>query len=112
MYIYFAVPKIPVEISAGNAILGQNHDLICNVPGAEKLNPNITYQWTKNNITTQTQVGTNSNTLSFSSLRLSDAGWITCTVSINSDYLDNKITQNNTIQLTIQGKLNLSEYTH
>jgi hypothetical protein len=43
-------------------------------------NPSITYQWTKNN---ETQVGTDSQVLSFSPLRLSDAGRFTCQATVS-----------------------------
>ena len=76
---------------------GQNYTLLCNISGTEYLKPNsiINYQWTKNN-GTRTEVGTNSNTLHFSALKLSDAGGYTCEVTINSqvftyiEYLDIK----------------------
>ena len=49
---------------------------------ADHLCPYITtytYQWIKNNVTiTQIEVDSESNTLSFSPLRLSDAGQYTC----------------------------------
>ena len=83
-------PPISVEISGSEATptAGQIYTLICIVSGAENLNPTTTYWWTKSNTNvTQTQVGTNSNTLSFSSLRLSDAGKYTCAVAVTSDYL-------------------------
>ena len=57
-------------------MLGQSsYSLTCNVAVDASLN-SITYQWTKNN-GTQTQVGTD-RVLSFSPLRLSDAGQYTC----------------------------------
>ena len=70
-------------------MLGQNgYSLTCSVNGADNLIPTITYQWTKNNGTqTQIQVRTNSNTLSFSHLRLADAGQYTCSVTVRSAYV-------------------------
>ena len=56
---------------------------MCSVSGAGS--STISYQWTKNNATTQTQVGNDSNTLSFPSLRLSDAGRYTCQVTVGSE---------------------------
>ena len=75
-------------------MLGQNgYSLTCGVNGAGNLNPSITYQWTKNNDTqTQIQVGANPAVLSFSPLRLSDAGRYTCNVTVSSLHLDNDIT--------------------
>ena len=65
-------------------MLGQSdYSLICNVIGAE--NPTVTYQWTKNNDTqTQIHVEANSDTLSFSPLRLSVAGLYTCQATVSS----------------------------
>ena len=73
-------------------MLGQTgYTVICAVIGAESLSPTIAYQWTRDNGTTQTQVGTNSNTLSFSPLSLSYAGRYTCNVTVRSPYLNSDI---------------------
>ena len=63
--------------------LGQNYSLTCGVTVTEAGNPNpsITYQWTKNN-GTQTQVEAD-RVLSFSPLRLSDAGRYTCQATVS-----------------------------
>ena len=90
-------------------MLGQNgYSLTCGVSGAGNLNPTITYQWTKNNGTqTQIQVGANSGVLSFSPLRLSDAGQYTCQATISSPYLnDDIITTTDSGNVTIQSELN------
>ena len=75
-------------------MLGRDgYNLTCNVFGSENLNSTITYQWTKNNSThTHVQVGTDSSTLSFPSLRLSDAGEYTCQVNVSSSYLNKDVT--------------------
>ena len=87
-----AVPSVSIEISDGGATptAGNSYQLICGVSGAENLNPTITYQWTKNS-STQNQVGTSSNALSFTPLRLTDAANYSCTVSIASSYLSGDI---------------------
>ena len=85
--IFSSAPSISVQISnSTNGIAGENYDLICSVLGAENLSPSITYQWTKNS-NGQIQVGTNSNTLSFTPVRLSDAANYSCTVAITLSYL-------------------------
>ena len=69
--------------NSGMKVLGQGgYSLICSVivTGAD-FNPSIAYQWTKNN-DAQTQVGADS-VLSFSSLRLSDAGRYTCQATVS-----------------------------
>ena len=72
-------------------MLGQSgYSLTCDVTGDENLNPTITYQWTQTN-GTMTQVGTNSNSLFFSSLSLSDAGRYTCSVTVSSLYLNSNV---------------------
>ena len=66
--------------------------LTCCVIGADHLNPFITYQWTKDNGTqTQIQDGSNPRTVSFHSLRVSDAGRYTCQATISSASLSNDI---------------------
>ena len=64
-------------------VLGQSYSLTCNVTvtGADAGNPTITYRWTKNNHGAQTQIGTD-RVLSFSPLRLSDAGRCTCQATV------------------------------
>ena len=88
-------------------MLGQNgYTLTCTVSGTENLSPSITYQWTKNNGTqTQMQAGTNTNTLSFSPLSLSDAGRYTCQATVSSSYLNNDITMMNSQDVMLQGGL-------
>jgi hypothetical protein len=88
MYHLFSAP--PVSVQIGNIVstptAGQNYLLTCTVSGAENLNPITTYRWIKSS-GTQTQVGTNSNTLFFTPLRLSDAASYICEVTISSSYL-------------------------
>lgn len=58
---------------------------MCSVSGVGSSHQaTISYQWMKNNGTALTQVGDSSDTLSFSSLRLSDAGQYTCQVTVGS----------------------------
>ena len=99
---YLPAPPISVQITlSGTLTLGQNGcSLICGVTGAENLSPSITYQWTKNN-GTQTQVGAD-RVLSFSSLRLSDAGQYTCQATVSSPYLNSDITTMDTQNITLQ----------
>ena len=68
-------------------MVGQTgNTLTCNVSGADSLKPTITYQWTRNNSNTPTQVG-NSRILTLSPLRLSNAGDYNCNVTISSNLL-------------------------
>ena len=64
--------------TSGGMVLGQSgYSLTCDVTVTRTTNASITYQWTKNNGTQTIQVGTD-RILSFSPLRLSDAGQNTC----------------------------------
>ena len=86
-------PSVSVLISNGRTTptAGDNHQLTCSVSGSENLNPTIAYQWMKNSGSGQTLLGTNSNTLSFIPLRLSDAASYGCEITISSNYLSRDI---------------------
>ena len=72
-------------------MLGQSgYSLIC----GGTVNPSIAYQWTKNS---GTQVGTD-RVLSFSPLRLSDAGRYTCQATISPCSITGMDTQDVTLQ--------------
>ena len=85
-------PTITVRVIAERAaVLGNKHVLTCDVSGEETLSSTLAYQWTRDNGTTQAPVGTNSRTLTFSVLSLSDAGRYTCGVNVSSPYLNSNI---------------------
>ena len=77
-------------ITSGSPMLGQNYTLTCRVFATGNLCPHITYQWTKNN-GTLVQLETETSTLSFSPLRLSDAGQYACQAAISIYYQNNDI---------------------
>ena len=79
---------IIANISAkGDPSAGQNYTLVCSISsGLGGLDPVITYRWTKDN-GTRIQIGSDSNILSFSSLRLSDTGLYSCVITVNSSHL-------------------------
>ena len=77
--------------STGATVAGQSYNLHCNVTGIEKFSPILSYKWTKNN-GTLTNVGSNSNILTFSPLRLSDAGQYICHVTASSDVTNERVT--------------------
>ena len=90
--------------------MGQSgYSLTCGVNGAENLNSSITYQWIKNNGIPTILVGTN-EVLSFSSLRLSDAGRYTCQATVSSPYLNNDITMTNIQDVRLQSKYLVAIY--
>ena len=88
-----------------SGIAGERYALTCRVLEAENLHPSITYQWTKNTSSGQIQVGTDSSTLSFTPVRLSDAANYFCTVAMTSDYLTSSITAMASQSVTVQSKL-------
>ena len=92
-FLLFSAPSVSVQISDSRSTptAGEDYQLTCSVSGAENLNPNITYRWTRNSGSGQTQVGANSNTLSFTPLRLADAASYVCGVTISSSYLTGDI---------------------
>ena len=92
-------------------MLGQSYSLICGVTGAENLNSSITYQWTKNN-GTQTQVPNGAKTLSFSTLRFSDAGQYSCQATVSSPYLKNFITIMDSQNVTLQSEFYILRISH
>ena len=103
-------PTVSVHIgdSGATPTAGQNYQLTCSVTGAENLNSAITYRWTKDSGSGQTQVGTNSSILSFTPLRLSDAASYVYGVTVSSSYLVSDITATNTLNVTIQCELNIN----
>ena len=101
-------PPVSIQVRDSGAIptAGENYQLTCSVSGAENLNPTITYRWTRNSGSGQTQVRTNSNTLSFTPLRLADAASYVCEVTVSSNYLTSDITIMNSLDVRIQCELN------
>ena len=104
---YYSAPPVSFQISAGGATptAGEDYQLTCSVSGAENLNPTITYRWTKNSGSGQTQVGINSNTLSFTPLQLADAAHYVCGVTVSSSYLINDIAAMTSFDVRIRCEL-------
>ena len=113
----YPVPAISVQITvSGTPRLGQSsYSLICDVNGAESLNPTITYRWTKHNgtLTQIQQDGANPEVLSFSPLRLSDAGQYACQATVSSPFLNNDTTTMDTQDVRFQSEFryNIIEWT-
>ena len=113
MDCFVVAPSITVKVTANlnmSLMVEQTgYTLTCDVSGADSLNPTITYQWTKYDGTTQTQVGTNS-TLILSPLGLSDVGDYTCNVTVKSTLLNSNISPSadNLQSVMIQSELNKS----
>ena len=84
-------------------MVGQSgYSLTCGVTVTGAENPSLTYQWTKNDGThSQVQVGTD-RVLSFSPLRVSDAGQYTCQATAVSSSCS--ITKMATDHVTLQSE--------
>ena len=95
---------------SGSPVLRQNgYSLTCVVSGAGNLNASITYQWTKNNGTqTQIPVESTPSVLSFSPLRLSDAGRYTCQATVSLPCLNNNFTRTDSHDVTFQSEFSTS----
>ena len=108
--ITHTVPSIYVTLngSGGTPVVGELYTLSCRVDGDEKLDSTVIYQWLKlEDSDMETQLMTNSEDLSLSSLHLSDTGNYFCRVVIRSRYLDSNITENsNLFSINLQGKFN------
>ena len=93
MFSYYVSLVITAEVvSSGDPpAVGQNYSLVCTVIGADVFNPTINYQWFKTT-PSRTQVGTNSPTLTFDPLLLSDAGQYNCEATVSSSLLQQDIT--------------------
>ena len=104
-----SVPKLSIQMSNSSSgaapTAGQNYDIVCSVLGAENLNSTITYQWIKSG----NNMLINSNTLSFTPARISDAGTnYSCSVIVVSSYLAGNIAAVMSHRVKIQSELLLS----
>ena len=107
--IITVAPEITIIVTANfntPLMVGQTgNTLTCGVSGDEKLNVTITFQWTRYNGSTSTQVGTElMKSLPLSPLRLSDAGNYSCSVTGISTLLINPVTAENIQSVIIQSK--------
>ena len=84
-------------------MLGQYHYVTCNIFGVEHNDLiTLTYTWIKENGTAHIIVGTNSKTLNFSPVKMSDAAQYICNVVIRVNQQSKVI--NTTHDLYIQGE--------
>ena len=101
--VFATVPTITVQITDGEITpsIGHEYSLLCSISGAENLNATLVYyEWRS----TDQLLSSNSSTLRFSSLKLSDAGRYTCQVSVTSNYLHEAITMIESYNLLIKSK--------
>ena len=69
-----------------------NFSLSCDVSGTDDIMPDIKYLWWHYNGSDTKMIDINSSILSFSSLKLSDAGEYMCQVNISSSLLGSDLT--------------------
>ena len=95
--------QITDNISGATPIAGETYTLICDISGAENLNPTITYKWIMDSGNGM-QVVSNSSMLSFPSLKLRDAANYACMATITSSYLTADIVAMKNQEIRIQSK--------
>ena len=108
--LFSLAPSISVQISdRTRAITGENYNLTCRMFGGENVHPFVTYQWTKNSDSGGAggiqYLRSNSSTLSFTPLQLSDAANYSCMITITSSYLTSSITAMASHSLRIQSRV-------
>ena len=74
---------------------------MCSISGAENLNATLAYEWRNRD----QLLNSNSSSLHFSSLKLSNAGRYICQVSITSSYLYEVFAATESRNLVIKSKL-------
>ena len=83
--IKYIDPPIDVTITPRSTDIqnfGNQFNITCGISGLDDLNPNFTYQWTKDG---GDSINLNSS-ITFPSLKLSNAGMYTCKVNISSNF--------------------------
>ena len=94
-------PTILVNISdnGSTADIGRNFNLSCQIFGHENLaNTSVQYKWLRSG----SALDYNTSILTFASLKLSEAGFYTCMVTINSSYLLDQLVSNGSYKLTLK----------
>ena len=91
--IYLSV-SVTISDDGATPTPGQSYTLTCSVSGVQP-EDDLTYQWLKNGTMRSETI----DTITFPSLRLSDSGLYTCTVTVNST-----VSYSGTIDITLQSK--------
>ena len=93
---------INISDNGSTADIGMTFSLSCLIFGHENLaNTSVQYQWLRSDLA----LDDNSSILTFPSLKLSDAGYYTCRVMINSIYLFNQLVSNGSYKLVLKSEL-------
>jgi hypothetical protein len=101
---------ITTSTSGAPVTLGQsNYFLTCIANGTDKLDPTITYRWTKNSGTNVEEItvgDSETQSLTFyDPLRLSDAGQYICQVNVSSPFLNQNIIVEGTLDIRLESEL-------
>ena len=94
-------PNITVIVNGiATPSAGETYSLNCGVSGADSFN--VTYQWQKNSSNLSSETG---SVLSFTTLRLSDAGRYSCLVRVSSTLFSQEtVVSSNPFELTFQSE--------
>ena len=93
---------INISDNGSTADIGMTFSLSCLIFGHENLaNTFVQYQWLRSDLA----LDDNSSILTFQSLKLSDAGYYTCRVTINSIYLLDQLVSNGSYMLALRSEL-------
>ena len=94
-------------------MLGEDaYTLTCNINVADDPSFSIIYQWTKNTGNVTEPFETNSRNLSFSPLRLSDAGQYTCQATVTSPHINGNITVMDSQDIRLQSELDINSWNY
>ena len=108
MIIFLIIaPQITATVNGSPVItsLGEQQTLTCSITGAERVSVHTkTFHWTKST-GSRSQIQGNSSTLTFSTLRVSDAGEYTCRAIIDSDILSGSIEDTGVYTISVRSKL-------
>ena len=90
-----------VHISGGGVVeFGESLVLDCAISGANNLEGNIAFQWRGPNRAREESTATR---LTLNTVGFSDAGIYTCTATVSSPYLNEDISENDTVSVIISG---------
>ena len=92
----------------GNLTAGDSVTLICEVDGVDDISPDIKYTWWHYDGGDTKSINSNVSELSFSPLKLSDAGEYICGVNISSTLLSSNLISNSSMPSLIVNVLGKS----
>ena len=91
---------------SGGPMAGQSFSLTCSLSGGASLQPTLSYQWTREG----GSLMTNTATLNFDTLYLSDAGQYSCQVILTSSQLEGEHTVAAHYTIEFRSKLSCDQF--